>query len=207
MTTALDPAPILAWLAPRAIAGIEHVDASGYRRTLRTPSGVLPYVALTTMPIKGWLTATVTVQEGDRLIEYLVEIDRWSGAWQQRSLHHGEVAGWDPEGARIVRKGSVSVVPTRGFWDRPMSAPARMLHPLAFPLWGRRGQSDQFRPSDVRESGRTLAISFEPLDGGPWFPEAVLDVSNQSFTSLRLYEEMLHARDFRIVDHPSIQLP
>lgn len=41
MTTALDPAPILAWLAPRAIAGIEHVDASGYRRTLRTPSGVV----------------------------------------------------------------------------------------------------------------------------------------------------------------------
>ncbi|SDH93683.1 DNA-3-methyladenine glycosylase 2 [Agrococcus jejuensis] len=40
MTTALDPAPILAWLAPRAIAGIEHVDASGYRRTLLTPSGV-----------------------------------------------------------------------------------------------------------------------------------------------------------------------
>lgn len=40
MTTALDPAPVLAWLAPRAIAGIELVAASGYRRTLRTPSGV-----------------------------------------------------------------------------------------------------------------------------------------------------------------------
>lgn len=40
MTTALDPAPVLAWLAPRAIARIELVAASGYRRTLRTPSGV-----------------------------------------------------------------------------------------------------------------------------------------------------------------------
>ncbi|WP_144718622.1 DNA-3-methyladenine glycosylase 2 [Agrococcus jejuensis] len=40
MTTRLDPAPILAWLAPRAIAGIELVDATGYRRTLTTPSGV-----------------------------------------------------------------------------------------------------------------------------------------------------------------------
>jgi len=41
MTAALDPAPVLAWLAPRAIAGIEHVDASGYRRTLRTPGGIV----------------------------------------------------------------------------------------------------------------------------------------------------------------------
>ncbi|QCR18972.1 DNA-3-methyladenine glycosylase family protein [Agrococcus sp. SGAir0287] len=41
MTTRLDPAPILAWLAPRAIAGIEHVDEAGYRRTLRTPSGAV----------------------------------------------------------------------------------------------------------------------------------------------------------------------
>ncbi|GAA2172570.1 hypothetical protein GCM10009846_11060 [Agrococcus versicolor] len=41
MIVGLDPAPILAWLAPRAIDGIEAVDASGYRRTLRTPSGVV----------------------------------------------------------------------------------------------------------------------------------------------------------------------
>ncbi|MFC7430692.1 MULTISPECIES: DNA-3-methyladenine glycosylase 2 [unclassified Agrococcus] len=40
MTHGLDPAPILAWLAPRAIGGIELVSSSGYRRTLRTPSGV-----------------------------------------------------------------------------------------------------------------------------------------------------------------------
>lgn len=40
MTTVLDPAPILAWLAPRAIAGIERVEPTGYRRTLTTPNGV-----------------------------------------------------------------------------------------------------------------------------------------------------------------------
>jgi 3-methyladenine DNA glycosylase/8-oxoguanine DNA glycosylase len=40
MTAGLDPVPILAWLAPRAIDGIELVEASGYRRTLRTSQGV-----------------------------------------------------------------------------------------------------------------------------------------------------------------------
>lgn len=41
VTRGLDPAPVLAWLAPRAIVGIELVSSSGYRRTLRTPSGVV----------------------------------------------------------------------------------------------------------------------------------------------------------------------
>lgn len=76
MTVALDPAPILAWLAPRAIAGIELVSSSGYRRTLRTPSGVaVASAAVDARSASGVLRTGGAVAEAAMAAVFAIDLD------------------------------------------------------------------------------------------------------------------------------------
>src|SRR5690606_6302394 len=65
-----DAAGVLAWMGPRAVAGVEEVTATSFARTMRLPSG------------PAW--AVVTVVEGALLIEAEVADEADGGELERR---------------------------------------------------------------------------------------------------------------------------
>jgi hypothetical protein len=169
-------------------------------------SPTAPYVALTTMPTPGWIRARVVHGTAEHTLGFEVEADRSTGAWSHRS-DLGTVSAWQPELGRAIIRGRRFDQFRRGYANRPMSDPARMLWPLGFPIWGRTRQSDQFEPVAVRREAHLLRIDLASLDGSLQPGSALLHERTQILEHLFLHGERWDVEEVRHVTGPSIAIP